>query len=126
MVAAAVDTLVAPSDDRPTVLEGCTYKRKISTSDGVDVNVYITICEQDGKPFEMFLNCSDAKFAEFTAVAMILASRLLRAGVDPAIIAEDLESIHSPFTGHFSKHTSGFCPSLAASIGQVIRKHAGG
>jgi len=123
---AATHTLPTPTDARPVALDSKTYKRKINTSDGVELNVYVTICEFDGAPYEMFLNCTDARFAEFTAVAMILASRLLRAGVAASVIAEDLETIHSPFTGHFSKATSSFCPSLAASIGQVIREYLGG
>ena len=123
---AAIEKTTSSTDDRPEVLHGKTYKRKVNTSDGVALNVYITICEQDGRPFEMFLNCSDAKYAELTSVAMILASRLLRAGVAPEIIAEDLEDIHSPFTGHFSAGRSGYCPSLAACIGRVIREHVTG
>lgn len=126
MVATAIETLSNDTDTRPSVLDGCTYKRKIHTSDGVEVNLYITVCERDGELFEVFLNCTDAKFAEFAAVVMILASRLLRAGVPPLVIAEDLETIHSPFTGHFSAVTSSFCPSLAAAIGQAIRAHVEG
>lgn len=123
MAAANIEHIIEESEQRPEALEGRTYKRKIQTSEGADTNIYITICDRDGAPFEVFLNCSDARFTEFTAVAMILASRLLRAGVDPKTIAEDLEGIHSPFTSHYATETQRFCPSLAASIGEVIRSH---
>lgn len=115
-------TTVIP-DTRPEVLPGSTYKRKIASVDG-EINIYITICEIDGQPFEMFLNASDARFVEQVSVIMILASRLLRSGVSPQTIAEDLCDIHSPFTGHMTR--AGYCPSLTAAIGEVLYQHCEG
>ena len=123
MASAHVQHFIDPPDDRPESLTGRTYQRRIQTADGIDALLHITICDLDGKPFEIFVNCSDARFTEFTAVAMILASRLLRAGITPAVIAEDLQAIHSPFTSHYSVETQQFCPSVAASIGAVILTH---
>ena len=58
---------------------------------------------------------------EYLSTWMILISRLFRHGVAPATVAEDLQGIHSPFTGHMTK--AGYCPSLAACIGTVIAQH---
>ena len=116
----AEPTTVVSADPRPDVLRGSTYKRKIAGVDG-EINVYITICELDGEPFEMFLNASDARFVEQVSVIMILASRLLRSGVAAETIAEDLCDIHSPFTGHMTR--AGYCPSLTAAIGEVLYQH---
>lgn len=126
MATAEIESLVGSDKltGRPELLPGKTYKRKIHTVENGQVNVYITICDRDGVPFEIFLNCSDARFSEFAAVMMILASRALRAGVPPRVIAEDLQSIHSPFTSHFRVEHTGQCPSLAAAIGEVILQHA--
>jgi len=117
----AVALHTSPSkEERPDVLPGSTYKRKIVGTDG-DINVYITICDQDGRPFEMFLNASNARFVEQVSVIMIFASRLLQAGVPVSVIADDLCDIHSPFTGHMT--SNGYCPSLSAAIGEVFRSH---
>lgn len=108
--------------ERPDSLPSMTYKRKVATADGTELNVYITICNHDGRPFEVFLNCSNAQLMEYLSTLMIMISRLFRHGVPPATVAEDLQGIHSPFTGHMSR--SGYCPSLAACIGRVIEQHS--
>ena len=110
----------AGHDSRPDVLTGQTYKRKITGVDG-DINVYITICDRDERPYEMFLNASNARFVEQVSVIMILASRLLQCGLAAETIAEDLCDIHSPFTGHMTR--GGYCPSLTAAIGEVLYQH---
>lgn len=105
---------------RPVVLPGNTYKTRIQARDA-ELNVYITICDFEGKPYELFLNCKDAGLVEHMNAISLLVSRMLQAGIDPEDIAGDLASIHSPMTGHFMP--GGYCPSLAARIGGVLREH---
>lgn len=109
------------SKGRPLTLPGTTYKTRVQTRDG-DLNVYITICELDGRPYELFLNCKDAALMEHMNAMSLLVSRMFQAGISPEDIASDLMSIHSPVTGHFVH--GGYCPSLAARIGGTIRDHA--
>ena len=109
---------IAP--ERPDVIEGCTHKLKIPTADGV-FSFYVTINKlESGKPYEMFVNCKNASYAEHMTALTVLVSRMLRSGVDIKVIADDLQSIHSPETGHMMPGGGGRIPSLHARIGKLL------
>ena len=108
---------------RPEQLNGRTYKIKAPNGNGDQINLYVTINDDaDGRPLEIFLNCSDAALYEWLSLAMVLTSRLLRYGIPVTQIVDDMAAIHSARTGHFLSG-GGFCPSLAARIGRVLGQH---
>lgn len=107
---------------RPDKLPGKTYKIKINSSDGNEITLYLTITDHDGKPFEMFITCKDARLLEHLSAYTVAASRLLRKGEPVQGIIDDLLEIHSPFTQHHVKG-EGICPSLYARIGGVLQAH---
>jgi len=102
---------------RPDVLTGQTHKIKIPTTDG-EFSFYITLNFSEGKPFEVFINSRNARYAEHMAALTVLISRMLQRGFELPEIAQDLLLIHSPETGHMAR--GGFIPSLYARIGQVL------
>jgi len=102
---------------RPEILTGQTHKIKIPTTDG-EFSFYITINFQDGKPFEVFINSRNARYAEHMAALTLMVSRMLQHGFDLHAIGQDLLLIHSPETGHMAR--GGFVPSLYARIGRIL------
>ena len=66
---------------RPEYLIGATYKIKAPNGRNETSNIYLTVNEHDGRPFEVFLNCSDSSINELLGVSMVLISRLLRLSV---------------------------------------------
>lgn len=107
--------------DRPEHLQGITYKIKTPNAAGQIINIYLTVNEHDGEPFEVFLNCTDSSINELASVSMVLISRLLRLGVPLDVISEDLEQVHSAHTAHMAGKQ--WCPSLIARIGRVLKEH---
>lgn len=107
---------------RPFVLSGRTYKIQVPNQNDELVNTYITINDDMGKPFEMFLNGFDPSTYEYLSQLMIFVSRFLRMGVDPKVIIKDLKSIHSPKGSHVFPG-KGMSPSLAASVGLILEMH---
>ena len=87
--------------------------------------MYITVNSHDenGHPFEMFVRFDDPGYYELTTVISRLASMALREGVDPAVVARELQDIHSPITMHNIPGTPDQSPSLTARIGAVLAKH---
>lgn len=102
---------------RPDVLTGQTHKFKIMTADG-EFSFYVTVNFSDGKPFEVFVNSRNARYAEHMAALTVMVSRMLQRGFELKEIANDLLLIHSPETGHLAR--GGFVPSLHARIGKVL------
>ena len=114
-------TTPRPALGRPECLVGATYKIKAPNGRDATINIYLTINEQDGRAFEVFLNCSDSSINELLGVSMVLISRLLRLSVRLEQIAADLEQVASLSTGHFADKS--WCPSLIARIGRVLKTH---
>lgn len=106
---------------RSEVLPGQTYKIKAPNAQGEYTNIYLTVNEEDGKPYEVFINCSDTSLYETLAVAMILVSRLIQKGASLEEIAGDLAQVQSAYTAHMDG--SQWFPSLIARIGAQLRSH---
>lgn len=107
---------------RPMVLSGRTYKIKVPNHNDEQTNTYITINDDMGKPFEMFINGFDPSLYEYLSQLMIFVSRFLRMGVEAEVIIKDLKSIHSAKGPHVFPGR-GMSPSLAASIGTILEMH---
>lgn len=104
---------------RDDVLTGATYKVRMEDGD----RMYITVNEQGGIPFEVFIRFDRAELHEWIAALTILITRLLRAGQQLEAIADELQEIHSPASGHMIPGSPDWCPSLVARIGQVLKAH---
>jgi hypothetical protein len=110
-------------DERPEVLESRTYRLLVPF--GVDeVDIYVTVSDRDGRPFEFFLNCSNMELSEQLAAISTLGSRMLRNGFTVEVVARDLMGIASPHTAHMRR--GGYCQSLSWLIGRTLLAHAGG
>lgn len=104
--------------ERPNIIEGRTHKIKIPTAEGT-FSFYVTINHLEcGAPYEMFVNCKNAKFAEHMTALTVMVSRMLQSGIDVKVIAADLQAIASPETGHMAR--GGWIPSLHARIGMLL------
>lgn len=104
---------------RNDVLTGATYKVRMEDGD----HMYITVNEQGGVPFEVFIRFDRAELHEWIAALTILITRLLRAGQDLPAIAAELQEIHSPASGHMIPGSPDWCPSLVARVGMVLMDH---
>ncbi len=110
-------------DERPDVLTSRTYRLKVPIN-GDTVELYFTISDREGRPFEFFLNCSDGQLTEYLSAVSLLGTRMLRNGFPVEMVVDDLQSIQSPFTGHMRR--GGYCPSLSALIARTLLAHANG
>lgn len=111
------------SDERPDVLASRTYKLKVPF-DVDTLNIYVTISDKDGLPYEFFINCTNVEVSEHLAAVSALGSRMLRNGFPVELVAQDLLDIASPHTGHMRR--GGYCQSLSALIGATLLAHAEG
>lgn len=109
------------SDERPDVLESRTYKVRLPF-DAETLNLYVTISDKDGLPYEFFINCTNVELSEHLAAVSALGSRMLRNGFPVEVVAQDLLDIASPHTGHMRR--GGYCQSLSALIGRTLLAHA--
>jgi hypothetical protein len=107
---------------RDDALCGMTYKIKAPNYNAEMVNIYLTINEDDaGRPFEVFMNCSDGMIYELLAIAMLLSSRLLQRGCTLEEVADDFEQVSSARIGReMRKHDSRRQARLALDASATI------
>ena len=103
--------------DRPYQLPGQTVQIDVPLSEGF-VTVFLTITYHDGRPHEVFIHTKHPQLNEHMALMTLLISRMLQGGFSLEVIAQDLASIESAFTGHMTRE--GYCPSLAARIAREL------
>jgi len=103
---------------RPTILSGSTYKLKWPS---LDAALYLTINDNEGKPYEVFISSKAAHLAEWTMALTRMISAVLRKGGDTDFIGEELSQIRS---SHDAAWIEGkYYGSLVAYIGAVIDAH---
>lgn len=107
--------------ERNEVLSGATYKIKVPTNNEV-VKVFITVNDQNNKPFEIFIRSSSPLFSEHVEIVSIFISHMLRDGQELDLVAKYLLSIYSSYTGHMKQ--GGYCPSIYARIGEILTEHS--
>ncbi len=113
-VVAAVPQLLT----RPEVLSGRTYKIKWPS---VNENYYITINDVAGIPFEVFVQSTSSKYADWTTALSLMISAIMRKGGDISFIPEELMKVRSvDDVGWIDGKQYG---SLVAVIGDTIGKH---
>ena len=108
--------------DRPSNLDGKTYKIKWPESDHA---IYITLNDiiQNGKrrPFEIFINSKNMEHFAWTVALTRMISAVFRRGGDVSFVAEELKAVFDPRGGAWMKKR--YVPSLLAAIGRVIEEH---
>ncbi len=112
--------------ERPECLNSKTYKLKnVPNGQGDVSHLYLTVCNLDGKPFEIFANSKDARVIGKINTLMITVSRQLRNDISLEIIAKDLLGIFDPDTAHFIAGSNGIrAESLEAHVGYILKNHA--
>ena len=104
--------------ERPTVLSGRTYKIKTPLSEHA---LYVTINNENGAPFEVFLNSKDMQHYQWIVALTRVISAVFRKGGDCTFLVEELKHTHDPSGGFFSRGR--YIPSLVAEIGYVLEDH---
>ncbi len=106
---------------RPEILSGVTYKINWPSLDSA---LYLTINhDDDGKPYEIFINGKSSKSDEWTKALTLMISALMRSGMSVDFIPGELKQVIS---SHDSTWIQGkYYGSMVAYLGHVLEKHLG-
>lgn len=108
--------------DRPTELEGATYKLKWPDSEHA---IYITINDLivsgHRRPFEVFINSKNMEHFAWTVALTRMISAVFRRSGDVSFVVEELKAVFDPRGGAWMGGK--YVPSILAAIGGVIEKH---
>ena len=108
--------------DRPTELDGATYKLKWPDSEHA---IYITINDLlvngHQRPFEVFINSKNMEHFAWTVALTRMISAVFRRGGDVSFVVEELKAVFDPRGGAWMGGK--YVPSILAAIGGVIEKH---
>lgn len=108
--------------ERPTDLEGRTYKLKWPNG---GQTLYVTINDiQQGhqwRPFEIFINTRNLEHYAWTVALTRMISAVFRRGGDVTFVAQELKEIFDPQGGCWMD--GNYVPSLLAAIGNIIEDH---
>ena len=108
--------------DRPTELDGATYKLKWPDSEHA---IYITINDLlvngHHRPFEVFINSKNMEHFAWTVALTRMISAVFRRGGDVSFVVEELKAVFDPRGGAWMGGK--YVPSILAAIGGVIEKH---
>ncbi len=107
--------------DRPTEVDGKTYKLKWSGD-----AVYVTINHIDSPqgtkaPFEIFINSKNPEHQAWMAALTRMISAVFRRGGDINFVVEELKAVHDPKGGAWVGGK--YLPSLVALLGQTLEQH---
>ncbi|MGO4910482.1 adenosylcobalamin-dependent ribonucleoside-diphosphate reductase [Pseudorhodobacter sp. W20_MBD10_FR17] len=108
--------------DRPSALEGATYKVKWPGSEHA---LYITINDiiisDNRRPFEVFINSKNMEHFAWTVALTRMISAVFRRGGDVSFVVEELKAVFDPRGGAWVNGK--YIPSILAAIGGVIERH---
>ena len=108
--------------DRPSALEGNTYKVKWPDSEHA---LYITINDivinGHRRPFEVFINSKNMEHFAWTVALTRMISAVFRRGGDVSFVVEELKAVFDPRGGAWMQGK--YIPSILAAIGGVIERH---
>ncbi len=108
--------------DRPSELEGATYKLKWPDSEHA---IYITVNDLvvggHRRPFEVFINSKNMEHFAWTVALTRMVSAVFRRGGDVSFVVEELKAVFDPRGGAWMQGK--YVPSILAAIGGVIEKH---
>ena len=108
--------------DRPSALDGATYKVKWPGSEHA---LYITINDiiiaGHRRPFEVFINSKNMEHFAWTVALTRMISAVFRRGGDVSFVVEELKAVFDPRGGAWVEGK--YIPSILAAIGGVIEQH---
>ncbi|WP_415404002.1 adenosylcobalamin-dependent ribonucleoside-diphosphate reductase [Tateyamaria sp. SN3-11] len=108
--------------DRPSALDGNTYKVKWPDSEHA---LYITINDLviggHRRPFEVFINSKNMEHFAWTVALTRMISAVFRRGGDVSFVVEELKAVFDPRGGAWMGGK--YIPSILAAIGGVIEQH---
>lgn len=108
--------------DRPSELEGATYKLKWPDSEHA---IYITVNDLvvagHRRPFEVFINSKNMEHFAWTVALTRMISAVFRRGGDVSFVVEEMKAVFDPRGGAWMQGK--YVPSILAAIGGVIEKH---
>jgi ribonucleoside-diphosphate reductase alpha chain len=108
--------------DRPSELEGATYKLKWPDSEHA---IYLTINDivvgGRRRPFEVFINSKNMEHFAWTVALTRMISAVFRRGGDVSFVVEELKAVFDPRGGAWQNGR--YIPSILAAIGGVIERH---
>jgi ribonucleoside-diphosphate reductase alpha chain len=107
---------------RQDVLTGRTYKVKWQNP---EVTLYVTINDQENKPFEIMIVSTGNVYDEFIVSTTRLISAILRLSDSPEFIINELKQISSMHNGSYQivDGKATYFPSMSAYVGHLLEKH---
>ena len=113
---------IAEPLDRPTALEGMTYKLKWPESEhAIYITVNDTVVGGQRRPFEVFINSKNMEHYAWTVALTRMISAVFRRGGDVSFVVEELKAVFDPRGGAWMNGR--YVPSILAAIGGVIEQH---
>ena len=114
--------------ERPTRLEGTTYKVKTPVSDHA---MYVTINDivlnegtpdERRRPFEIFINSKNLDHYQWIVALTRVMSAVFRKGGDVAFLVDELKAVFDPRGGYWQAGGV-YMPSIIAELGCVVGDH---
>ncbi len=114
--------------ERPTRLEGTTYKVKTPVSDHA---MYVTINDivlnentpdERRRPFEIFINSKNLDHYQWIVALTRVMSAVFRKGGDVAFLVDELKAVFDPRGGYWQAGGV-YMPSIIAELGCVVGEH---
>ncbi len=108
--------------DRPTELEGMTYKLKWpDSSHAIYITVNDVVLGGRRRPFEVFINSKNMEHYAWTVALTRMISAVFRRGGDVSFVVEELKAVFDPRGGAWMGGK--YVPSILAAIGGILEQH---
>ena len=108
--------------DRPTELEGATYKLKWpDSSHAIYITVNDIVLNGHRRPFEVFINSKNMEHFAWTVALTRMISAVFRRGGDVSFVVEELKAVFDPRGGAWMQGK--YVPSILAAIGGILEQH---
>ena len=108
--------------DRPSTLDGNTYKLKWPDSEhAIYVTINDIIINDMRRPFEVFINSKNIEHFAWTVGLTRMISAVFRRGGDVSFVVDELKAVFDPRGGAWVGGK--YIPSILAAIGGVLEEH---
>ena len=108
--------------DRPSTLDGNTYKLKWPDSEhAIYVTINDIIVNEKRRPFEVFINSKNMEHFAWTVGLTRMISAVFRRGGDVSFVVDELKAVFDPRGGAWVGGK--YIPSILAAIGGVLEEH---
>ena len=108
--------------DRPSTLEGNTYKLKWPDSEhAIYVTINDIIVNDKRRPFEVFINSKNMEHFAWTVGLTRMISAVFRRGGDVSFVVDELKAVFDPRGGAWVGGK--YIPSILAAIGGILEEH---